>query len=218
VLAPVSAADLQHLIAIYGYWVVAGIVALESMGVPVPGETTLIAAAVYAGTTHDVSIVLVITAAAAGAIIGDNIGFWLGREFGYRLLLRYGRHLGLDERRIKLGQYLFMRHGGKVVFWGRFVAVLRALAAFLAGANRMDWHRFLLANAAGGIAWATVYGLGAYYLGQQVHRLAGPVRVVATVIAVAAIGAMFLVLRRNEERWAAEAERALPGPLGPVRG
>lgn len=213
-----SAADLQHLIAIYGYWVVAGIVALESMGVPVPGETTLIAAAVYAGTTHDVSIVLVITAAAAGAIIGDNIGFWLGREFGYRLLLRYGRHLGLDERRIKLGQYLFMRHGGKVVFWGRFVAVLRALAAFLAGANRMDWHRFLLANAAGGIAWATVYGLGAYYLGQQVHRLAGPVRVVATVIAVAAIGAMFLVLRRNEERWAAEAERALPGPLGPVRG
>jgi membrane protein DedA with SNARE-associated domain len=213
-----SAADLQHLIALYGYWVVAAIVAMESMGIPVPGETTLIAAAIYAGTTHEMSIILVIAAAAAGAIIGDNIGFWLGREFGYWLLLRYGRRIGLTERKIKLGQYLFMRHGGKVVFWGRFVAVLRALAAFLAGANRMDWRRFLLCNAAGGIVWATVYGLSAYYLGQEVHRVAAPVRTIVLMLALVAIGTVIVVLRRNQERWEAEAERALPGPLRPVRG
>ena len=97
---------------------VAALVALESMGLPVPGETTLIAAALYAGTTHELNIVAVVLTAAAGAIIGDNVGFWLGREFGYRLLLRYGARLGLTERKIKLGQYLFLRHGGKVVFWG----------------------------------------------------------------------------------------------------
>ena len=212
-----SAAEVQHLIALYGYWVVAGIVALESMGVPVPGETTLIAAAVYAATTDSMSIVVVIAAAAAGAIVGDNIGYWLGREFGYRLLLRYGRRIGLSERRIKLGQYLFLRHGGKVVFWGRFVAVLRALAAFLAGANRMDWHRFLLCNAAGGIAWATAYGLGAYFLGHEVQRLAEPVRLSAMAVVVVGTAAILFLLRRNEERWEAEAERALPGPLRPVR-
>jgi membrane protein DedA with SNARE-associated domain len=123
----------MHLIATYGYWTVGGIIALESMGLPLPGEATLIAAAVYAATTHHLNIWLVIAAAATGAIVGDNIGYWIGREIGYRLLLRYGHYVYLTEARIKLGQYLFFRHGGKIVFFGRFVAVLRALAAILAG-------------------------------------------------------------------------------------
>lgn len=92
------------------------------MGIPLPGETTLIAAAVVAGTTHVLGIWFVIAAAAGGAILGDNVGFWVGREFGYWLLLRYGRYVRLTERRIKLGQYLFDRYGGEVVFFGRFVA------------------------------------------------------------------------------------------------
>jgi membrane protein DedA with SNARE-associated domain len=209
--------ELSHFITTYGYWAVLAVVALESIGVPVPGETTLIVAAVYAGTTAELNILFVIAAAAAGGIVGDNIGFCLGRKCGYPLLLRYGRYIGFTDKRIKLGQYLFQRHGGKVVFFGRFVAVLRALAALLAGANCMSWPRFLMFNAAGAILWATVYGLAAYYLGEEVHRVSGPVGTAAVALALIAIGAVIFVLRRNEARWEDEAERALPGPLRPAR-
>src|SRR5438445_3918072 len=162
-----AASDLTHLLTTYGYWAVLIFVAIESTGIPFPGETMLLVAAIYAGTTHRLSILLVIVAAACGAILGDNLGFIIGRTGGYRLLRRYGRYIRLDERKLKLGQYLFMKHGGKVVFFGRFVAVLRAWAAFLAGVNRMPWPDFLFFNAAGGITWATIYGLGAYYLGDN---------------------------------------------------
>ena len=104
--------DLTHLLTMYGYWAVLVFVAIESTGIPFPGETMLLVAAIYAGTTHHLLIPLVIVAAAAGAIIGDNIGFWIGREGGYRLLRRYGRYIRLEERRLKLGQYLFLKHGG----------------------------------------------------------------------------------------------------------
>jgi membrane protein DedA with SNARE-associated domain len=145
----ISPDQLHALFASYGVWTVAFIVGLESLGVPLPGETVLILASLYAAT-HNVPIALVIGAATLGAIVGDNIGYVFGREIGYRLLLRFGPYLGLTEGRIKLGQYLFMKHGGKVVFFGRFVAVLRVLAAFLAGVNRLAWPRFLVANALGG--------------------------------------------------------------------
>ena len=154
-----------------------------------------------------------IATAASGAILGDNLGFWVGREGGYRLLRRYGRYVHLEERRLKLGQYLFLKHGGKVVFFGRFVAVLRAWAAFLASTNRMHWPRFLLFNAAGGIIWATLYGLGGYFLGDNIHRLVGPVGIVFLVLAVLLILAGIVLARRNEQRLENEAERALPGPL-----
>ena len=145
----VAFTDLQHFLATYGYWAVFFFVAIESIGIPFPGETMLLVAAIDAGTTHQLSIVLVIAAATCGAIVGDNIGFWVGREGGYRVLRRYGRYIGFDERKLKVGIYLFRKHGGKVVFFGRFVAVLRAWAAFLAGVNRMPWGRFLLFNALG---------------------------------------------------------------------
>jgi membrane protein DedA with SNARE-associated domain len=186
------------------------------MGIPLPGETILMAAAIYAGTTHRLDIAFVITAASIGAILGDNVGFWLGREFGYRLLLRYAGYLRLTEGRIKLGQYMFMRHGGKVVFFGRFVAVLRVLAAFLAGTNRMTWGRFLVFNAAGGIAWATLYGFGAYHLGKQVNRVLGPLGYLGLAAATVICVCWFIFLRRNEARLQSEAERALPGPLAPA--
>src|SRR5436305_12847379 len=166
--------DLHQLLGTYGYWAVFVFIAIESTGIPFPGETMLLAAAIYAGTTHHLSIFLVIMAAAIGAILGDNLGFLLGRSGGYRLLHRYGRYIRLDERKLKLGQYLFMKHGGKVVFFGRFIAVLRAWAAFLAGTNQMMWPRFLLFNALGGSVWAILIGLGGYYLGDRVHRLSGP--------------------------------------------
>lgn len=210
-----SHGDLPDLLSTYGYWAVALMVGLESMGIPLPGETTVIAASILAGTTHELNIWLVIAAAAAGAIIGDNIGYLIGRAFGYRLLLRYGRYVGLNERRIKLGQYLFLRYGGKVVFFGRFVAVLRALAGVLAGMNRMLWPRFLVANAAGGILWATLYGLGAYYLGREAEHLAKPVGMALGAAAAVAIIAALVLLRRHQAQLEAEAERALPGPLQP---
>jgi membrane protein DedA with SNARE-associated domain len=118
----------------YGSFAVAGVVCLESMGLPLPGEAILIAAAIYAGKTGGLNIVEVIAAAAAGAIVGDNIGYWIGREIGFRLLVRYGSYVGLNEGRIKVGQYLFQRHGGKIVFFGRFIALLRVLAAHVVAA------------------------------------------------------------------------------------
>src|SRR5438034_5864489 len=162
--------NLAHFLTTYGYWAVFVFVAIESTGLPFPGETMLLVAAIYAGKTHHLFIPLVIVAAASGAILGDNVGFWIGREGGYRLLRRYGRYIRLDERKLKLGQYLFLKHGGKVVFFGRFIAVLRAFAALLAGTNRMPWPRFLLFNALGGIVWATLYGIGGYVLGNNIHR------------------------------------------------
>jgi membrane protein DedA with SNARE-associated domain len=201
------------LLAHAGYGAVMLAVGIESIGIPFPGETTLIAAAAYAGSTHKLNIGFVIAAAAAGAIIGDNIGFWIGREVGLRLLIRYGKHIRMTERRIKLGQYLFQRYGGEVVFFGRFVAVLRALAAFLAGANRMTWPRFLVFNAAGGIVWSGAYGIGAYALGTQVHRLAGPVGIGFGVVALILIIGGIVFLRRHEHQLEDAAERALPGPI-----
>ena len=100
-----------------------------------------------------------------------------------------------------------------MVFFGRFVAVLRAWAAFLAGTNRMAWPRFLLCNAAGGLVWATLYGLGGYFLGDTIHRLVGPLGIVLLVLAVFLIIAGILIVRRNEQRLEDEAERDLPGPL-----
>lgn len=209
--------DVTQMIGQYGYGAVALAVGIESIGIPFPGETMLIAAAVYAGSTHQLSVTLVVAAAAAGAIMGDNIGFWIGREFGFRFLLRYGRYVRVTEPRIKLGQYLFLRHGGKVVFFGRFVAVLRALAAVLAGTNRMSWLRFLAFNAAGGIAWATIYGVGAYLLGQQISRVLGPVGMALLAAAVVLLIVGFKLLKKHEARLEAEAERVLPGPLVPAK-
>jgi membrane protein DedA with SNARE-associated domain len=205
--------NLAHLVMTYGYWAVLLAVAIESTGIPFPGETMLLIASIYAGRTHHLAILLVIIAAASGAILGDNLGFWVGREGGYRLLRRYGRYIRLDERKLKLGQYLFMKHGSKVVFFGRFVAVLRAWAAFLAGTNRMLWPEFLLFNALGGIVWATLFGLGGYFLGKSIDRFAGPFGIVTLVSAAILIIAGLIFIARNEKRLEDEAERALPGPL-----
>jgi membrane protein DedA with SNARE-associated domain len=201
------------LLTKYGSFAVAAVVGLESMGVPLPGEAILIAAAIYAGNTHGLNIAEVIAAAAAGAMIGDNLGYWIGRELGFPVLVRYGGYVGLTEQRIKLGQYLFLQHGGKIVFFGRFIALLRVLAALLAGVNRMAWPRFFLANAAGAILWATVFGLGAYTFGANVERLTKPAALVLGLIGLAVVVAWVLFVRAHEAELQAKASAALPGPL-----
>jgi membrane protein DedA with SNARE-associated domain len=204
---------LDHLIAMYGYGVIALVVGLESMGIPLPGETILVLAAIYAASHVDLNIWAVAMAAAAGAIMGDNIGYWLGLSFGYPLLRRYGHMIGLSDGRIKLGQYLFLHHGAKVVFFGRFVALLRILAAFLAGANRMKWRSFLVANAAGGIIWAAVFAFGGYALGTLVLEVESVLRPVLFAVAAIVFFGCGLLLRHFEGQLQVKAERALPGPL-----
>jgi membrane protein DedA with SNARE-associated domain len=211
--APALLHAVSHGIGKFGYGAVAVAVGVESIGVPFPGETTLVAASVYAGATHRLNIVLVVAAAAAGAIIGGSIAFWIGRKIGFQLLLRYGAYIWLDERRIKLGQYVFLKHGGKLVFFGRFVAILRTLAALLAGANQMRWPRFFAFNAAGGIVWASIYGFGAYGLGEEVQRLIGPLGFALGGIALLLIIVGAIFIRRHEQSLEAEAEKALPGPI-----
>ena len=205
--------SIIHLIHDYGLVVVAAVIGLESVGFPFPGESALILASIFAGTKHQLNIVSVVLTAASAAVAGQMIGYVIGREFGYWLLLRYGPYVRITEGRIKLGEYLFLRHGGKIIIIARFVPLLRALAGILAGANRMPWRQFMLANVVGACAWSALFGFAAYMLGREVERVAGPLVIVIGVAAVIviAIGANFV--GRHEAQLVAEAERALPGPL-----
>ena len=204
---------MDHLVATYGYWAVFGVVALESVGIPLPGETALVAAAIYAGHTHKLSIWLIFVVAAAGAILGDNLGFWIGDKGGYPLLRKYGRYLRLDTPKIKVGRYVFDRYGGSVVFFGRFVSVLRTYAAFLAGTNRMPWRRFLVFNAAGGVAWSALYAFGAYAIGSSFRHLSGTLNLIFAAVAVVVLVVVLLLVRRKSGQLEARAEAAYPGPL-----
>jgi membrane protein DedA with SNARE-associated domain len=209
----VLASILDQLLTQFGYVAVFAAVGIESFGIPVPGETMLITAGVYAGATHNLTVTGVIGAASAGAIIGDNIGYTLGHRGGYRLLLRHGRRIHVNERQLKVARYLFYRHGGKVVFLGRFVSVLRTYAAFLAGVSEMRWRRFFAYNAAGGIAWSVIFGLGAYYGQQAFKRLSTPIDVALALAALAALAWVVLTVHRRFDRLAIRAEQAYPGPL-----
>ena len=156
---------MTHFVQHYGLFFVFGIVCLESAGLWLPGETALIAAGVYASKGH-LSISGVIAVAAAGAILGDNIGYWLGREGGRRLLYRYAWLTRFADRVIPTAERFFARHGGKAVFLARFFGGVRVTGAWMAGITRMPWWRFLFWNAAGGITWAVGVGLVAFYAGK----------------------------------------------------
>jgi membrane protein DedA with SNARE-associated domain len=205
--------SIAHLIHAYGLLVVAGVVGLEGVGIPLPGETALIIASVIAGSKHELNIVAVIVVAAGASIVGRIIGYLIGRNFGYWLLLRYGGYVRLTAARVKLGQYLFLRHGGKIIIIAQFIPILRTLAGILAGANRMPRHHFMVANIAGACIWATFFGIAAYSLGRQVERLAGSVVFVCGVGALIAVFIAANFVKGHEAQLAAEAERALPGPL-----
>jgi membrane protein DedA with SNARE-associated domain len=204
-----DAALVQSLIEHYGYAAVFAVVMLESSGLPLPGETVLVCAGIYAGTQHGLDIRLIIAAAACGAILGDNFGFWAGRRFGRSLLLKYGHFIKIDSRQLAIGEYIFGRYGGIIVFCGRFVAFLRVYAAILAGANRLRPLDFVIYNATGGLAWATVFGLGAYLVGKNIQHFLGPIGWVA--LASFAVGGLFLwsFYKSHEGRLLADAERAL---------
>lgn len=208
---------VHHLIATYGYYGVALVIGLESMGIPLPGETILVSTAIYAGTTHNLNIVGVIAAATAGAVLGDNIGYMIGRYLGLPVVVRVGPRIGISEGKLKLGRYLFDRYGIAVVFFGRFVAILRTLAALLAGVNQMHWLYFFAANFAGGLFWAATFGTTAYLLGHHIHRFAGPAGIAVLAVAAALLAVGVVLIRRHEARLEAEAIAAYPGPITSAR-
>jgi membrane protein DedA with SNARE-associated domain len=189
---------LISLIPIHGPWIIFGIVALESAGVPLPGETILVGAALLAATTGQINIVVVVLAAAAGAIVGDGVGYMVGRRLGLPFLRRYGRYIRLDEDRLLIGRYLFFQYGNAVVFFGRFIAVLRMFAALLAGANSMPAGRFFFFNITGGICWACLFGFGAYAVGAEIYKISGTLSVISLGLFIAAGYALSFFIRRNE--------------------
>ena len=200
---------MKELIHQYGAWIVFALVFLESIGLPLPGEFVLVSASIFAGTTQDLGIALVLLSAVSEAIVGSTIGFWIGDRYGYPLLLRYGSYMGLTETRIKIAQYLFRRQGMVVVLIARFVAVLRSVVGFIAGANRMPFSNFMIS--AGAVAWALFYGLGAYYLGKGVEEFARPFAMALAVVGAIVVVSMILYWRRKEQELAAAAEREISG-------
>jgi membrane-associated protein len=179
-----------------GYPVLFAVIAIETMGIPVPGETALFTAGILAAGGH-LSIEAVIAIAATAAILGDNVGFMIGRKLGRRLLMAKGPFHRHRLRLVEIGEPFFERHGPKAVFLGRWVAGLRITSAWLAGVNRMAWPTFLFWNALGGIAWAISVALLAYFLGHGAERV---VQALGTGAAIAVVTAGLLVwgvLRRR---------------------
>jgi membrane-associated protein len=190
---------LTHFIEHYGLVFLFAVVCLESAGLWLPGETALIAAAVYAANGH-LSIAGVIAVATVAAIVGDNIGYWLGREVGRRVIYRFERLRRIANRVMPPAERFFARHGGKAVFLARFFGGLRVTGAWMAGITRMEWWRFLVWNAAGGIVWAVGVGLIAYYAGKAAadaiarYGVYGGIAVAGLVVLV--VGALHVWRRR----------------------
>jgi membrane-associated protein len=207
--------NVEHLVRVAGYPLLFVIVMSESSGVPVPGETALITASLLA-SKGKLQIELVIAIAAAAAIVGDNIGYVIGRKGGRWLLERPGRFHRQRLEVLEIGEPFFERHGPKAVFFGRFILGLRTWAAWIAGATRMRWRSFFVWNALGGICWATVIGLLSYSLGHAAGGLVKTFALFGLAAALAAILSAFILRRRHRRRRAAidraSAEAATSSP------
>ena len=184
---------MTHLLIDYGLVLLFLLVGVEAAGVPLPGETALVTAAVLAHNHWGIEWVIVV--AAGGAIAGDNLGYWIGRIGGRKLVDRFGVTRRYAERVLPPSQRFFARHGGKTIFLARFIAILRITAAWLAGLSHMRWWQFFLWNAAGGIVWATGVALLAYYAGKAAGDAVGHYGVYGAIVVVAAGALVFIALR-----------------------
>jgi membrane protein DedA with SNARE-associated domain len=181
-----------------GYPLLFTLVGAESSGVPVPGETALIAAAVLASRPNaSLTLPAVIAAAAVAAIVGDNIGYLIGRHGGRRLLERPGRFARQRAKVLEVGEPFFERHGPKAVFLGRWILGLRVWASWLAGITHMPWRSFLMYNALGGISWAVTIGVLAYVAGSGIEALIRDVGAGAAALVVVAAATLYLLRRRR---------------------
>jgi membrane protein DedA with SNARE-associated domain len=183
--------SLTHLMARWGYWIVFLGVMLENAGVPVPGETILLAAGFFAsrGYFHVAAVMFV---AAVGAIIGDNCGYWIGRRLGRGLLLKYGKYILLTEARFRSLELFFKTHGDKVVLVARFITGFRVFTALFAGASHMRWPVFLLFNALGAVTWAVAISLLGFYFGHSWNLLEHWIKGGGFILAGAVVAALLL--------------------------
>jgi len=200
--------QILDLVARFGYVIVGLGVGIESMGVPVPGETSLVVGAILAAQGR-LNLVFVILVAWAGAVIGDNIGYAVGRRWGRRLVRAPGIRRFFDERRLAVAERFFQRRGWLAVFFGRFVALLRIFAGPLAGMNHMRWRTFFIANATGGITWVSAVSAAGYTLGNRAFTLISRLGygALGVVVVMAALALWVHVWRGRRER--AEGERIL---------
>ena len=182
-----------------GYPVLFVLIAIETMGIPLPGETALFTAGILA-SRGDLSIEAVIAVAACAAIVGDNAGFAIGRRLGRRLILREGPFHRQRLRLVELGEPFFARHGPKAVFLGRWVSGLRITSAWLAGINRMAWPTFVFWNALGGVCWATSVALLAYFVGRGAERVVNLAGAGGAGVIVVGGVALFLIVRERDRR------------------
>ena len=190
---------MTGLVHHYGLVALFVVVMLESGGAPLPGETALIAAAIFAADGH-LNIAEVIAVAAVAAIVGDNIGYWLGRLGGRAVLERWRPTKSWGERVLPWGERFFERHGGKTIFLARFFSVLRVTAAWIAGMARMNWWRFFFWNALGGICWALLVGLIAYYVGHAAADAIGRYGLIGGAVVVAIAVAAFVAIHFWKKR------------------
>jgi len=235
--ALISLQTLQNALNVLGYPAVTLFIMIESAGIPFPGETMLLFASFYSAIDNHLQIYFIIPCAALGAILGDNIGYFVGRTGGRAFALKFGRYLFIKPHHLDYAERFFARHGDKTVFFGRFISILRAWSAFFAGVNHMPWRKFLFYNAAGGIVWAILYGTLGYIAGHFLHDNFSTVQQIVSTIgwlgagAIAAVIlciAIFLFVRRKRKRAASnpnvkdtdqvslEADATpLPVPTGP---
>src|SRR4029453_14014105 len=192
--------SLIRLVQVYGPWIISVVVALESAGVPLPGQTILVAAALLAAATNQIDIAVVVAAAAGGAIVGDGVGYMVGRRFGMPLLRKYGRYIRLDENRLLIGRFFFFRLGKAAVFFG----------GLLSGANIMPAGLFFFFNVTGGICWACLFGFGAHAVGTEIYKISETLSLMSLGLFIAAGSALSIVIRRYENVLLRQAERELP--------
>jgi membrane protein DedA with SNARE-associated domain len=203
---------LTNLIVTYGYWAILFGVAVDSFGVPVPGEAMLLTASVYAGATHQLIFPLVILCAVAGGVAGDNLSYCVGRQGGTLLLQRFGPFVRLHRRRQLLAQYLFRRYGAPVVVIGRFIPIIHIATAVLAGVNTMPWRRFAPYNGLGCLLWASLLGLAGFSLGRLAVEVDHAVLVFAVPGASLIAIAVLVALRLLETRLQRQAEAVMWAP------
>ena len=196
----------------YGYWVVFFGVMMENAGIPVPGETILLAAGFFAASGH-FNIALVMAIACVGAVLGDNAGYFIGRKLGRATLLRIGRYVGLTPKRLVMFETYFEKHGDKTILVARFITGLRVFAALLAGAARMRWRTFALFNFLGAVLWSIVITLAGYFFGHSWHLLEKWIGGIgAALLAAIIVTILVIVYVRRRRRLAAEAAAGTEEP------
>jgi membrane protein DedA with SNARE-associated domain len=196
--------ELQRIIGDYGYWAVALGILLEDFGLPTPGETLLITAAIVA-SAGALNIYILLIVAWLGAVVGDNIGYLIGRTGGQRLMVRYGARFGITDARLTRVEQFFHRYGAWVIVFARFVLVLRQFNGIVAGTLGMHWLRFLMLNAVGAALWVAFWGILSFWLGKgilvyvhELHAVAPLFAALAAIVIV--IGGGYLWWRYGRRR------------------